>query len=63
MKIIDNRRLDWENDVTELIEESGMDRSDAQGFLMIRQDALDYCYGEGMTPETAANYLLNEEAI
>jgi hypothetical protein len=55
-------RLDWESEVTQIIEEDGeMDRSDAQGFLMIRQDALDYCYEEGMNPEQAAEYLLTEE--
>jgi hypothetical protein len=59
---LDPLRLDWEEEVTQIIEEDAeLDRSDAQGFLMCRQDALDYCYEDGMTPEMAAEYLLTEE--
>lgn len=60
--IFDPIRLDWEEDLVYELEVQGeMDRSDAQGFQMCRQDATDYCYEEGMSPERAANYLLNEE--
>ena len=58
----DSDRLEWEDEMIYELEVQGeMDRSDAQGFQMIRQDATDTCYDDGMTPKEAAIYLLNNE--
>ena len=60
--LLDSDRLEWEEELMYEIEVQGeMDRSDAQGFQMIRQDCTDLCYDDGMTPKEAAIYLLNNE--
>lgn len=60
--IYDPIKLEWMEDLLYELEVQGeMTRSDAQGFQDCRNDATDYCYEEGMTPEQAAKYLLTEE--
>lgn len=60
--IFDEEILDWYEDLFYELEVQGdMDRSDAQGFQMIRQDATEECYNNKMTPEEAANYLLTKQ--